>query len=79
MWRFKDLFRRFLGDQRGNFAIMFALASIPIIVAAGAAVDISRAYVVETRLKAAPAATMIGTDARANMIAKLPRLSLIQS
>lgn len=53
MWRFQNLFRRFLGDQRGNFAIMFALASIPIIMAAGAAVDISRAYVVETRLKAA--------------------------
>lgn len=49
----KSLFRRFLADRRGNFAIMFALASIPIIIAAGAAVDISRAYIVENRLKAA--------------------------
>ncbi|MEQ9447504.1 MAG: pilus assembly protein, partial [Rhodospirillaceae bacterium] len=77
MWRFKDLFRRFLGDQRGNFAIMFALASIPIIVAAGAAVDISRAYVVETRLKAAldAAALAVGgttgqTNAQLQVIAQ---------
>ncbi|MBO6677852.1 pilus assembly protein [Parvibaculum sp.] len=77
MWRFQDLFRRFLGDQRGNFAIMFALASIPIIVAAGAAVDISRAYVVETRLKAAldAAALAVGgttgqTNAQLQVIAQ---------
>lgn len=53
MWRFRSLFGRFVSDQRGNFAIMFALAALPIIVAAGAAVDISRAYAVENRLKAA--------------------------
>ena len=49
----KFLFRRFFADRRGNFAIIFALASIPILIAAGAAVDISRAYIVENRLKAA--------------------------
>src|SRR5690554_799477 len=53
MWRFRSLFGRFFSDQRGNFAIMFALAALPIMVAAGAAVDISRAYAVENRLKAA--------------------------
>ncbi|PKQ08532.1 MAG: hypothetical protein CVT73_06805 [Alphaproteobacteria bacterium HGW-Alphaproteobacteria-12] len=48
-----SLFRRFLTDRRGNFATIFALAAIPLVVAAGAAVDISRAYIVENRLKAA--------------------------
>lgn len=77
MSRFQNLLRRFIGDQRGNFAIMFALASIPIIMAAGAAVDISRAYVVETRLKAAldAAALAVGgttgkTDAQLQVIAQ---------
>ena len=69
MWRFQNFFRRFIGDQRGNFAIMFALAAIPIIMAAGAAIDISRAYVVETRLKAALDAAALavgGTTGKTN-------------
>lgn len=49
----KALFRRFIADRRGNFAMIFAIAAIPLLVAAGAAVDISRAYIVENRLKAA--------------------------
>lgn len=49
----KALFFSFLADRRGNFAIIFAIAAIPILIAAGAAVDISRAYIVENRLKAA--------------------------
>lgn len=48
-----SLLRRFLTDRRGNFATIFALAAIPLIVAAGASVDISRAYIVDNRLKAA--------------------------
>lgn len=68
MWRFKSLFGRFFSDQRGNFAIMFALAALPIIVAAGAAVDISRAYAVENRLKAA-------LDAAALAVGGAPGLS----
>ena len=53
MRRLKAFFRNWRTDRRGNFAMIFAIALIPIITAAGAAVDISRAYVVETRLKAA--------------------------
>lgn len=53
MWRFQNLFRRLWRDRAGNFAAIFAIAIIPVIAAAGAAVDISRAYVVENRLKAA--------------------------
>ncbi len=53
MRRLQTFFRNWRTDRRGNFATIFAIALIPIITAAGAAVDISRAYVVETRLKAA--------------------------
>ena len=49
----KALFRRFRTDRRGNFATIFALSAIPLVVAAGAAIDISRAYIVENRLNAA--------------------------
>jgi Flp pilus assembly protein TadG len=57
------LIRSFLGDRRGNFAIIFALTITPIAIAAAASVDISRAYIVETRLKAAldAAALAVGT------------------
>lgn len=49
----KALFRRFRTDRRDNFATIFALSAIPLVVAAGAAIDISRAYIVENRLNAA--------------------------
>ena len=48
--RYLGVFKR---DKRGNFATIFALALIPILVAMGAAVDISRAYVVQSRLRSA--------------------------
>lgn len=49
----KALLRRFRTDRRGNFATIFALSAIPLVIAAGAAIDISRAYIVENRLNAA--------------------------
>lgn len=63
MQRLKNLLRSFFGDRRGNFAIIFALTLTPIAIAAAASVDISRAYIVETRLKAAldAAALAVGT------------------
>lgn len=42
--------RRLLGDRGGAVAIYFVLTMIPLMVAVGAAVDISRAYVVKQRL-----------------------------
>lgn len=42
--------RRFARDQRGVVAVYFVLAMIPISAAAGAAIDISRAYMVKNRL-----------------------------
>ena len=34
-----SIFKRFRDDQRGNFALMFALALVPLFGAVGAAVD----------------------------------------
>jgi Flp pilus assembly protein TadG len=48
-----SLLRRLLSERRGNIAIMFGLAAIPMIVAVGLAIDLSRGYAVRTRLNAA--------------------------
>lgn len=45
-----SVWRRFAGDRRGVVAVYFVLAMIPISAAAGAAIDISRAYLVKHRL-----------------------------
>lgn len=44
------LLQRFARNTRGNIAINFALAAIPLIAAAGVAVDLSRALIVRQRL-----------------------------
>jgi len=44
------LTQRFRDCRRGAVAVMFALAMIPLMVSAGLAVDLSRAYLVKTRL-----------------------------
>jgi len=55
---------RWVGDRRGNFAMIFALALVPALVAVGAAVDVSRAYVVRERMSRAldAAGLAIGTQ-----------------
>jgi Flp pilus assembly protein TadG len=42
--------RRWVADRRGSYAVIFALTLIPIMIAIGAAVDLSQAYVVKQRL-----------------------------
>ncbi|HUD52974.1 TadE/TadG family type IV pilus assembly protein [Parvibaculum sp.] len=42
--------RRWMSDTRGNYAIIFALTLVPILVAIGGAIDISQAYVTKQRL-----------------------------
>jgi len=44
--------RQFLRDRSGNFAVMFALASVPVIGAAGVAADYSRALNVRSFMQA---------------------------
>lgn len=48
--RLTAFLRRWVSDTRGNYAIMFALALVPILIAIGAAIDISQAYVVKQRM-----------------------------
>lgn len=45
-----DFIRFLLNDRRGGVALFWALAAVPIITAAGVAVDLSRAYLVRERL-----------------------------
>ena len=45
--------RRFIARREGNTAILFGLCAIPVILAAGVAVDATRAYTVKVRLGAA--------------------------
>ena len=60
-----NLFQRFCSDQRGNFAILFGLALIPVAGMVGAAVDYSRANAVRAALQAAAdaAALAVARDA----------------
>ncbi|MDP6816281.1 MAG: pilus assembly protein, partial [Alphaproteobacteria bacterium] len=48
--RAREQLRRFNRDNTGAIAIIFVLTLVPIAAAAGAAVDISRAYLVKHRL-----------------------------
>jgi Flp pilus assembly protein TadG len=54
------LFRRFLSNSAGNFSTMLALASVPLLLASGAAIDFSRANHARTVLQAAADAAALG-------------------
>jgi Flp pilus assembly protein TadG len=58
---------RFAGAKRGAVAIIFALSLIPLLVAAGAAVDLSRALVVRGRLAQALDAAGLAVGATVNL------------
>ncbi len=45
-----ELLRTFATDRKGAIAVVFIIALIPLLAAAGAAIDLSRAYVVKQRL-----------------------------
>ena len=45
-----ELLARFAADRQGVVAIFFVLALVPIMAAGGAAIDLSRAYIVKQRL-----------------------------
>jgi Flp pilus assembly protein TadG len=53
MARFRRFACRTLRRAEGNVLVLFALSAIPIMVAAGMAIDVSRAYAVKVRLGAA--------------------------
>lgn len=55
---------RFSRDQRGNIAVIFALACVPLITAVGCAVDYSRANQLYGKLQTAADAASVGSLAR---------------
>ena len=55
----RSLLRRFLADRKGNIAILFAFALVPIIGAMGAAVDYSMASAQRVTMQAAVDATAL--------------------
>src|SRR4051794_26508644 len=58
--------RRFCRDQRGNIAMTFALAAVPILSGVGCAVDYSLATQLRSRLQAACDAASVGSVAKAS-------------
>ena len=60
-------FRSFCKDQRGNFAVMFALTMVPIFGIVGAAVDYSRASEVHAKLAEALDAGVLAVGSQPKM------------
>ncbi|MBB4259026.1 MULTISPECIES: TadE/TadG family type IV pilus assembly protein [unclassified Bradyrhizobium] len=60
------IIRRFVNDRRGNIAVIFALACVPLITAVGCAVDYSRATQTRAKLQAAADAASVGSIAKAS-------------
>jgi Flp pilus assembly protein TadG len=58
------IIERFRRDQRGNIAVLFAIACVPLISAIGCAVDYSRATQLSIKLQAAADAASVGSVAR---------------
>jgi Flp pilus assembly protein TadG len=55
---------RFRRDRRGNVAVIFAIACVPLISAVGCALDYSRATQFKSKLQAAADAASVGSVAR---------------
>jgi Putative Flp pilus-assembly TadE/G-like len=59
-----DLIGRFRSDQRGNIAVIFVIALLPVLSAIGCAVDYSRAAQIRSKLQAAADAASVGSIAK---------------
>jgi Flp pilus assembly protein TadG len=59
-----DVARRLAVEREGNVLVLFAMASIPVIIAAGIAIDSARAYTIKQRLGSAldAAALAVGSQ-----------------
>ena len=58
--------RRFVSDRRGNIAVIFALACVPLITVVGCAVDYARATQIRAKLQAAADSASVGAVAKAS-------------
>src|SRR6516225_6184282 len=63
---FRTLIRRFVRDKRGNIAVIFTLACVPLITAVGCVIDYSRATQTRAKLQAAADAASVGSIAKAS-------------
>jgi Flp pilus assembly protein TadG len=59
-----SLIDRFRRDQRGNIAVIFVIACVPLISAVGCAVDYTRATQMQSKLQAAIDAASVGSIAK---------------
>ena len=64
MRNLRRLMSRFGSDQRGNIAVLFTLALLPILSAVGCGVDYSRATQLRSKLQAAIDAASVGSIAK---------------
>jgi Flp pilus assembly protein TadG len=58
------LIGRFRRDQRGNIAVIFGIACVPLISAVGCAIDYTRATQIQSKLQAAIDAASVGSIAK---------------
>ncbi len=61
MRSFSSLMNRFRKDQRGNIAVIFAIACIPLISAIGCAIDYSEATRIKAKLQSAADAAAVAS------------------
>jgi len=66
MRAFLSLLNRFRVDTSGNIAVIFAIASLPIMTAVGCAVDYSRAVQLRAKLQSAVDAASVGSVAKSS-------------
>jgi Flp pilus assembly protein TadG len=64
MRAFFSLLNRFRRDKSGNIAVIFALASLPVMSAVGCAIDYSRATQLRSKLQTAIDAASVGSVAK---------------
>ncbi len=64
MRKFVSLIGRFRGDQRGNVAVIFVIALLPLLSAIGCAIDYSRATRIQSKLQSAADAASVGSIAK---------------
>jgi Flp pilus assembly protein TadG len=64
MGNFLRLIGRFRSDQRGNVAVIFVMALLPLLSALGCAIDYTRATQLKSKLQAAADAATVGSIAK---------------